>query len=64
MEGLVNHNNGINESHDLHLKDINVYFEEIMVLEQHPFTLIKPKPCHKHRLFSFVDNILPTTFSS
>lgn len=64
MEVLVIHNNGINESHDLHLEDINVYLEEIMISEQHPFTLIKPKPCHKHRLFAFEDNILPATFSS
>lgn len=33
MEVLVIHNNGINESHDLHLKYINVQFEEIIVSE-------------------------------
>lgn len=55
MEVLVIHNNSINESHDLHLKKkcINVYFEKIMVLEKHPFTLVKPEPCHKQRLSPF-----------
>lgn len=33
MEVLVIHNNGIKESHDLHLKYINVQFEEIIVSE-------------------------------
>lgn len=64
MEVLVIHNNGINESHVLCFKYINVFFEEKMVSEQHSFILIKPKPCHTHRLFSFEDNMLPAIFSS
>lgn len=57
MKVLVIHYNGITESHNLQLKDINVYYEAITVSEKQPFTLIKPQPYHKHRLFSFEDNI-------
>lgn len=57
MKVLVIHYNGITESHNLQLKNINVYYEAITVSEKQPFTLIKPQPYHKHRLFFFEDNI-------